>query len=75
MGKIDEIKEDIGYSKALLLAFMTLMFSLISWLTLNYQNTSIAIQIAAFVTIIISGAMALYLHVKIKKHIKELGDL
>jgi len=75
MPKIDEIKEFIGFMKAIFIMLIVIDTSLIAWIFKNFENESIGrLYIVVFIVLAISIVVAL-LFVKILKEIKHLKDL
>jgi len=75
MAKIDEIKEFIGFLKAIFVTLMVIDTSLIAWVFKNFQEEFtwklyVVVGLVAF----ISSAIAILFN-KILKEIKRLKDL
>jgi asparagine N-glycosylation enzyme membrane subunit Stt3 len=75
MPKIDEVKEFIGFMKAIFIMLIVIDTSLIAWIFKNFENESMGrLYIVVFIVLVISIVVAL-LFVKILKEIKHLKDL
>ena len=75
MPKIDEVKEFIGFMKAIFIMLIIIDTSLIAWVFKNFENESIGrLYIVVFIILVISIVVALLFN-KILKEIKHLKDL
>ena len=75
MPKIDEVKEFIGFMKAIFIMLIVIDTSLIAWIFKNFENESMSrLYIVVFIVLVISIVVAL-LFEKILKEIKHLKDL
>ena len=75
MPKIDEVKEFIGFMKAIFIMLIVIDTSLIAWVFKNFENESmVRLYIVVFIILVISIVVAL-LFSKILKEIKYLKDL
>lgn len=75
MPKIDEVKEFIGFLKAIFIILIVINTSLIAWVFKNFDIEHVGrIYTVVFLTIVFSVAIAL-LFSKILKEIKRLKDL
>ena len=75
MPKIDEVKEFIGFMKAIFIMLIVIDTSLIAWIFKNFENESMSrLYIVVFIVLVISIVVAL-LFDKILKEIKYLKDL
>ncbi|MCK9491258.1 MAG: hypothetical protein M0Q24_04150 [Sulfurimonas sp.] len=75
MAKIDEIKELIGFLKAIFITLIVIDTSLIAWIFKNYFNEIYwKLYIVLFLIIIISFSIA-KLFTKILKEIKSLKEI
>ena len=75
MPKIDEVKEFIGFLKAIFIILIVIDTSLIAWVFKNFDIEQVGrIYTVVFLTIIFAVAIAL-LFGKILKEIKRLKDL
>ena len=75
MPKIDEVKEFIGFMKAIFIMLIVIDTSLIAWIFKNFENESMSrLYIVVFIIFVISIVVAL-LFDKILKEIKHLKDL
>ena len=77
MGKIDAIKEFIGFLKSIFITLVVIDSSLIAWVFKTYilhQKIDIFGVLVLGVIFIISGGVV-FLFIKILKEIKKLGRL
>lgn len=75
MPKIDEVKEFIGFLKAIFITLVVIDTSLIAWVFKNFDTTHTGrVYTVVFLTIVFSVAIGL-LFSKILKEIKRLKDL
>ena len=75
MPKIDEVKEFIGFMKAIFIMLIIIDTSLIAWVFKNFENESMSrLYIVVFIILVISIVVALLFN-KILKEIKHLKDL
>jgi len=75
MAQIDEIKEFIGFLKAIFITMIVINTSLIAWIFKNFQNEfTWKLYIVVGLIFLIGSAIAI-LFVKILKEIKKLKDL
>ena len=75
MPKIDEVKEFIGFMKAIFIMLIVINTSLIAWVFKNFENESMGrLYIVVFIVLVISIVVALLFN-KILKEIKHLKDL
>ena len=75
MPKIDEVKEFIGFMKAIFIMLIVIDTSLIAWVFKNFENESMSrLYIVVFIILVISIVVALLFN-KILKEIKYLKDL
>ena len=75
MPKIDEVKEFIGFMKAIFIMLIVIDTSLIAWIFKNFENESMGrLYIVVFIVLVVSIVVAL-LFDKILKEIKHLKDL
>ena len=75
MPKIDEVKEFIGFMKAIFIMLIVIDTSLIAWVFKNFENESMSrLYIVVFIILVISIVVALLFN-KILKEIKHLKDL
>ena len=75
MPKIDEVKEFIGFMKAIFIMLIVIDTSLIAWVFKNFENESmVRLYIVVFIILVISVVVALLFN-KILKEIKYLKDL
>ena len=75
MAKIDEIKEFIGFLKAIFITMIVIDTSLIAWVFKNFQNESSWKLYIVVGLIFLIGSATTILFVKILKEIKKLKDL
>ena len=75
MPKIDEVKEFIGFMKAIFIMLIVIDTSLIAWVFKNFEDESMGrLYIVVFIVLVISIVVALLFN-KILKEIKHLKDL
>ena len=75
MPKIDEVKEFIGFMKAIFIMLIVIDTSLIAWIFKNFEIESLSrLYIVLFIILVISIVLGL-LFTKILKEIKRLKDL
>jgi len=75
MAKIDEIKEFIGFLKAIFIISIVINTSLIAWMFKNFEDeTSLKLFIVNILIFIATVSIA-FLFLKILKEIKRLKDL
>ena len=75
MPKIDEVKEFIGFMKAIFILMIVIDTSLIAWIFKNFEDESSG-RLYVVVTIIFAISIAIgLLFTKILKEIKRLKDL
>ncbi len=75
MPKIDEVKEFIGFLKAIFITLIILDTSLIAWVFKNFENENMGrLYTVAFLIVILSFSIGM-LFGKILKEIKRLKDL
>ena len=75
MPKIDEVKEFIGFMKAIFVMLIVIDTSLIAWIFKNFENESMdRLYIVVLIVLVISIVVGL-LFSKILKEIKRLKDL
>jgi hypothetical protein len=75
MPKIDEIKEFIGFMKAIFILFIVIDTSLIAWVFKNFESESITrLYIVVVIIFLLSLSIGL-LFSKILQEIKRLKDL
>ena len=75
MAKIDEIKEFIGFLKAIFITFVIIDTSLLAWIFKNFNiETSLKLTLVN-IAILVCSAITAYLFAKILKEIKRLKDL
>lgn len=75
MGRIDEVKEFIGFLKAIFVLLIVIDTSLIAWVFKNFEIESLnRLYIVVFVVLVVSLTVGL-LFSKILKEIKRLKDL
>ena len=75
MPKIDEVKEFIGFMKAIFILMIVIDTSLIAWMFKNFENESMG-RLYVVVVIIFSISVVIgLLFTKILKEIKRLKDL
>lgn len=75
MAKIDEIKEFIGFLKAIFITMIVINTSLIAWIFKNFDSVEYwKLYIVVGLIFMISSAIAM-LFVKILKEIKKLEEL
>ena len=75
MPKIDEVKEFIGFLKAIFVLLIVIDTSLIAWVFKNFENESIGrLYIVVFLVFLLSLSIGM-LFSKILKEIKRLKDL
>jgi len=75
MGKIDEVKEFIGYLKVLLALVLATIISLIGWLASHYNSVGTELLIGSVVLILVLLIVFSIIDNKIIKDIKSLKDL
>ncbi len=75
MPKIDEVKEFIGFLKAIFITLIILDTSLIAWVFKNFENENMGrLYTVVFLIVILSISIGM-LFGKILKEIKRLKDL
>ncbi len=76
MSKLDEIKAEIDFQKDIFKISIALLVALIAGLSKLYldNNINILFYIGSIISILIAVVPAI-VFVKIRKHIKELGEL
>lgn len=75
MPKIDEVKEFIGFLKAIFVLLVVIDTSLIAWIFKNFENENIIrLYIVVFIILLISIAVGILFN-KILQEIKKLKDL
>ncbi|RLA58902.1 MAG: hypothetical protein DRQ78_11295 [Epsilonproteobacteria bacterium] len=75
MPKIDEVKEFIGFLKAIFILMLVIDTSLIAWMFKNFENESLTrLYIVSFMVFILCLAIGI-LFSKILEEIKKLKDL
>jgi len=75
MPKIDEVKEFIGFLKAIFVLLIVIDTSLIAWVFKNFEIEGLnRLYIVVFLVLVVSLAVGL-LFSKILKEIKRLKDL
>jgi len=75
MPKIDEVKEFIGFLKAIFILMIVIDTSLIAWIFKNFENESLGrLYIVVFIIFILCLVIAM-LFSKILEEIKRLKDL
>ena len=75
MPKIDEVKEFIGFLKAIFVLLVVIDTSLIAWIFKNFENEHIIrLYIVVFIVLLISIAIGILFN-KILQEIKKLKDL
>ena len=74
MAQIDEIKEKIGFFKAIFITLLVIDTSLIAWVFKNYNIDKVKLYIVLFVIIYLSVFLG-FLFIKILDNIKKLKDL
>ena len=75
MAKLDEIKEFIGFLKAIFITMVIINTSLIAWIFKNSENELIWKLYVVIVLILILSLSIALLFLKILKEIKRLKDL
>ena len=75
MAKMDEIKEFIGFLKAIFVTMIVIDTSLIAWIFKNFNNESMAKLFVVVVLIFVLSSTIAFLFVKILKEIKKLEEL
>ena len=75
MGKIDKIKEQVGWLKIVFGIATAIDVSLIAWIVKNYNNSSVSILILSIVLVLISTAVIVLVNKKAMNKIDELEDL
>ena len=75
MPKIDEVKEFIGFLKAIFILLVVIDTSLIAWIFKNFENENIIrLYIVVSIVLFISLAVGILFN-KILQEIKKLKDL
>ena len=75
MAKIDEVKEFIGFLKAIFITLVVIDTSLIAWVFKNFQNElAWKLYVVVFLILLMSVVIAI-LFSKILNEIKKLKDL
>ena len=74
MAKIDEIKETIGFYKAIFITLLVIDSSLIAWIFKNYNINKTKMYIVLFVIVCLSIFLG-FLFIKILEKIKQLRDM
>ncbi len=75
MAKIDEIKELIGFLKAIFITMIVIDTSLIAWVFKNFDSELVwKLYIVVMLILFLSVAVA-FLFTKILKEIKKLEDI
>ena len=75
MPKIDEVKEFIGFLKAIFILMIVIDTSLIAWIFKNFENESMGrLYMVVFLVFILCVTIAI-LFSKILREIKRLKDL
>jgi len=75
MAQIDEVKEFIGFLKAIFITLIVINTSLIAWVFKSFDNEiALKLYIVNILIFLISFTIA-FLFVKILKEIKRLKDL
>ena len=75
MSEVDEIKEFIGYLKAIFALILAITVGLISWLVQNYNSTEKLLVYADFLLITILIIALILINRKILSDIRRLRDL
>lgn len=74
MAKMDEIKEFIGFLKAIFVTMIVIDTSLIAWIFKNFSNESMAKLLVVVALIFVLSSTIAFLFVKILKEIKKLEE-
>ena len=75
MGKIDEIKEEIGWLKVMFGIFTAVDVSLLGWLVQNYDRTSTLNILISFMIIFFLSLGIIIVNRNAYKKIRQLRDL
>ena len=75
MSEVDEIKEFIGYLKAIFALIMAITVGLISWLVQNYNSAEKLLVYADFLLITILIIVLILINRKILSDIRRLREL
>jgi len=75
MGKIDEIKEEIGWLKVMFGIFTAVDVSLLGWLVQNYDKTSTLNTLISFMIIFFLSLGIVIVNRNAYKKIRQLRDL
>jgi len=75
MPKIDEVKEFIGFLKAIFVLLIVIDTSLIAWMFKNFENESMVRLYIVLLLIFLLSVVIGMLFSKILKEIKKLKDL
>jgi hypothetical protein len=75
MARLDEIKEFIGFLKAIFVTLVVIETSLIAWVFQNYLDAQKDALMLVIVLLVFIACVIGYLFVKILKEIKKLKDL
>ena len=75
MGKIDEIKEEIGWLKVMFGIFTAVDISLLGWLVQNYDKTSTLNTLVSFIIIFSLSLGIIIVNKSAYKKMRQLRDL
>jgi hypothetical protein len=75
MGRLDELKEDLGYLKIVFGILVTLDASLIAWMASNYKTADFDLFFSGMFLALVTTVSIALAHLRIKKNIKEVGTL
>ncbi len=75
MGKIDEIKEDIGWLKVIFGVLVAIDVSLLGWMAQNYEHGNKVIVFATLAIILVLSIGIALVNKKAYQKIRELRDL
>ena len=75
MGKIDEVKEEIGWLKVMFGIFTAVDISLLGWFVQNYEEMHLVNALLSVVSIFVISVGIIVINKSAYKKIRQLKDL
>lgn len=75
MAKLDKLKEEVGWLKAIFTIVVVTDISLVAWLAQNYTNTKPQLLVGCLIAIILSTLISILLNSTAYRKIDALEEL
>ena len=75
MTKLDIVKADIAFHEKLFFGALAVLVALVGWLASHYQEAAIWLMLLAVIAIFSATGFVVVHYRKIKRLIRQLGDL